>query len=162
MRLVDSFVCKLLLGYHKWQDPLLERATQSMCKIRKKMLNAPFLFDVERALDTFNTAVVSPIYYVMFTSLTILASVIMFKDWDGQSGGSIISEICGFIVVLSGTILLNVTKDYEDSSFRGIYHPPLSSSLSARLCSGNGELLKHDEENLVSSDEICLRRQELY
>ncbi|MFQ6648837.1 hypothetical protein Gotur_021019, partial [Gossypium turneri] len=31
------------------------------------------------ALDTFNTAVVSPIYYVMFTTLTILASVIMFK-----------------------------------------------------------------------------------
>ncbi|KAK6945457.1 Magnesium transporter NIPA [Dillenia turbinata] len=31
------------------------------------------------ALDTFNTAVVSPIYYVMFTSFTILASVIMFK-----------------------------------------------------------------------------------
>ncbi|KAH9685292.1 putative magnesium transporter [Citrus sinensis] len=33
------------------------------------------------ALDTFNTAVVSPIYYVMFTSLTILASVIMFKPF---------------------------------------------------------------------------------
>lgn len=32
-----------------------------------------------QALDTFNTAIVSPIYYVMFTSLTILASVIMFK-----------------------------------------------------------------------------------
>lgn len=32
-----------------------------------------------QALDTFNTAVVSPIYYVMFTSFTILASVIMFK-----------------------------------------------------------------------------------
>lgn len=32
-----------------------------------------------QALDTFNTAVVSPIYYVMFTSLTIVASVIMFK-----------------------------------------------------------------------------------
>ena len=38
----------------------------------------PCLFWVQ-ALDTFNTAVVSPIYYVMFTSLTILASVIMFK-----------------------------------------------------------------------------------
>jgi magnesium transporter len=32
-----------------------------------------------QALDTFNTAVVSPIYYTMFTSLTILASAIMFK-----------------------------------------------------------------------------------
>ncbi|XXG41392.1 hypothetical protein AAC387_Pa01g1863 [Persea americana] len=34
---------------------------------------------LNKALDTFNTAIVSPIYYVMFTSLTILASIIMFK-----------------------------------------------------------------------------------
>ena len=32
-----------------------------------------------QALDTFNTTVVSPIYYAMFTSFTILASAIMFK-----------------------------------------------------------------------------------
>lgn len=32
-----------------------------------------------QALDTFNTAIVSPIYYAMFTSFTILASAIMFK-----------------------------------------------------------------------------------
>jgi hypothetical protein len=37
-----------------------------------------------QALDTFNTAVVSPIYYVMFTSLTILASVIMFKVYSSS------------------------------------------------------------------------------
>ncbi|WRX35259.1 Magnesium transporter NIPA - like 10 [Theobroma cacao] len=40
---------------------------------------------LNKALDTFNTAVVSPIYYVMFTSLTILASVIMFKVLYRQS-----------------------------------------------------------------------------
>ncbi|XP_025984575.1 probable magnesium transporter NIPA3 [Glycine max] len=34
---------------------------------------------LNKALDTFNTAVVSPIYYVMFTTFTIVASVIMFK-----------------------------------------------------------------------------------
>ncbi|KAM5584711.1 putative magnesium transporter NIPA3 [Rosa sericea] len=34
---------------------------------------------LNKALDTFNTAVVSPIYYVMFTTLAIIASVIMFK-----------------------------------------------------------------------------------
>lgn len=117
---------------------------------------------LNKALDTFNTAIVSPIYYVMFTTLTILASVIMFKDWDGQSGGTIISEICGFIVVLSGTILLHVTKDFEKSpSFRGSCGP-VSPSLSARLCSGNGELLKYNEEDGPLSEEICLGRQELY
>ncbi|XP_070028246.1 probable magnesium transporter NIPA3 isoform X3 [Nicotiana sylvestris] len=38
---------------------------------------------LNKALDTFNTALVSPIYYVMFTSLTIVASVIMFKVIQG-------------------------------------------------------------------------------
>ncbi|KAF9593951.1 hypothetical protein IFM89_026194 [Coptis chinensis] len=136
---------------------------------------------LNKALDTFNTAIVSPIYYVMFTTLTIIASVIMFKDWDGQDGGNIMSLLCGFLVVLSGTVLLHVTKDFErSSSFRGDdFFPlqsrcnspfprydqlltyglileenlayagnygPLSPTLSTRLYNGNGELLKHDEE----------------
>ncbi|ONI14044.1 hypothetical protein PRUPE_4G259000 [Prunus persica] len=119
---------------------------------------------LNKALDTFNTAVVSPIYYVMFTTLAIIASVIMFKDWDDQSGGAILSEICGFIVVLCGTILLHSTKEFErSSSFRGGSYMPVSPSLSARLCSGgNGELEKHEEEDGSPSEEICLRRQELY
>ncbi|KAL2582837.1 hypothetical protein AAZX31_14G032800 [Glycine max] len=117
---------------------------------------------LNKALDTFNTAIVSPIYYVMFTTLTILASVIMFKDWDGQSGGTIVSEICGFIVVLSGTIMLHATKDFErSSSFRG--SAPSSPTLSARLFTGNGDsLLKQDEENGSPESNMCSRRQELY
>jgi hypothetical protein len=34
---------------------------------------------LNKSLDLFNTAIVSPIYYVMFTLLTIIASVIMFQ-----------------------------------------------------------------------------------
>ena len=34
---------------------------------------------LNRALDAFNTAVVSPIYYVFFTTATVTASSIMFK-----------------------------------------------------------------------------------
>ncbi|PIA48211.1 hypothetical protein AQUCO_01400649v1 [Aquilegia coerulea] len=116
---------------------------------------------LNKALDTFNAAIVSPIYYVMFTTLTILASVIMFKDWDGQTGGSIISDICGFIVVLSGTVLLHSTKDFErSSSFRGSY-APLSPTLSIRL-RGDEESFKHDEEDGESSEDMCIRIKESY
>ncbi|CAI9117589.1 OLC1v1019000C2 [Oldenlandia corymbosa var. corymbosa] len=66
---------------------------------------------LNKALDTFNTAVVSPVYYVMFTSFTILASVIMFKEWDSQNVSQIVSELCGFVTILSGTFLLHKTKD---------------------------------------------------
>ncbi|KAF2541703.1 hypothetical protein F2Q70_00033679 [Brassica cretica] len=68
------------------------------------------------ALDTFNAAIVSPIYYVMFTTLTIVASAIMFKDWYGQNTESIASEICGFITVLTGTVILHATREEEETS----------------------------------------------
>lgn len=68
---------------------------------------------LNKALDTFNTAIVSPIYYVMFTTMTIIASAIMFKDWAGQSASDIISAICGFITVLSGTVMLHVTREQD-------------------------------------------------
>ncbi|KAK9941645.1 hypothetical protein M0R45_007346 [Rubus argutus] len=68
---------------------------------------------LNKALDTFSATLVAPVYYVMFTTLTIIASVIMFKDWSGQNASSIASEICGFITVLSGTIILHATRDQE-------------------------------------------------
>ncbi|KAJ8491917.1 hypothetical protein OPV22_013638 [Ensete ventricosum] len=50
------------------------------------------------ALDTFNTAVISPVYYVMFTTLTIFASMIMFKDWASQNASQIVTELCGHML----------------------------------------------------------------
>ncbi|PHT97764.1 putative magnesium transporter NIPA5 [Capsicum chinense] len=99
---------------------------------------------LNKALDTFNTAVVSPIYYVMFTSLTILASVIMFKDWDRQNPTQIVTELCGFVTILSGTFLLHKTKDMVDG-------PP---TLPVRLP-------KHtDDEDGFGQEGIPLKRQD--
>ncbi|XP_076913029.1 putative magnesium transporter NIPA1 [Bidens hawaiensis] len=80
---------------------------------------------LNKALDTFNTAVISPVYYVMFTSLTILASMIMFKNWDHQNASQIISELSGFVTIFSGTFLLHKTKDMGT---RASESPKLSSS----------------------------------
>ncbi|KAL8128461.1 hypothetical protein V2J09_017616 [Rumex salicifolius] len=74
---------------------------------------------LNKALDTFNAAIVSPIYYVMFTTLTIAANAIMFKDWSGQNASSIASELCGFITVLSGSIILHATRDQEQPNSSG-------------------------------------------
>ncbi|XP_052179786.1 probable magnesium transporter NIPA4 [Diospyros lotus] len=100
---------------------------------------------LNKALDTFNTAVVSPIYYVMFTSLTILASVIMFKDWDRQNPTQIVTEMCGFVTILSGTFLLHKTKDMTDG---------LSTSPSVRF------LKQTDEEDGLVMESIPLKRQD--
>ncbi|XP_019175989.1 PREDICTED: probable magnesium transporter NIPA4 [Ipomoea nil] len=95
------------------------------------------------ALDTFNTAVVSPIYYVMFTSLTILASVIMFKDWDRQNPTQIVTEMCGFVTILSGTFLLHSTKDMVDG--------PMGHSV---------RLPKHVDEDGYGQEGVPLKRQD--
>lgn len=102
---------------------------------------------LNKALDTFNTAVVSPIYYVMFTTLTILASVIMFKDWDRQNPTQIVTELCGFVTILSGTFLLHKTKDLADGH---------STSISLRNSS------KHAIEDGHQNEGIPLRFQEPY
>ncbi|KAG8663134.1 hypothetical protein MANES_01G181500v8 [Manihot esculenta] len=101
-------------------------------------------------------------WFFMFVVATCVITQMNYlnKDWDDQSMGSIISEICGFIVVLSGTVLLQTTREFErSSSFRGGY-APLSPTLSTGLCSGNGEFMRHDEEEDVPpTDEFCLQRQ---
>ncbi|KAL8515820.1 hypothetical protein ACS0TY_014500 [Phlomoides rotata] len=74
------------------------------------------LIYLNKALDTFNTAVVSPVYYVMFTTLTIVANMIMFKELDTQKVSPIATELCGFVTILSGTFLLHKTKDMGGST----------------------------------------------
>ncbi|ONI28814.1 hypothetical protein PRUPE_1G163100 [Prunus persica] len=82
---------------------------------------------LNKALDTFNTAIIAPVYYVMFTIFTILASVILFKDWESQSGAQIVTELCGFITILSGTFLLHKTKDMGNDASKD-KDPPLVES----------------------------------
>ncbi|KAF8376990.1 hypothetical protein HHK36_030362 [Tetracentron sinense] len=109
------------------------------------------------ALDIFNTAVVSPIYYAMFTSLTILASAIMFKDWSGQSANSIASELCGFITVLSGTIVLHSTREPDPPLITDLYSP-LSPKMSWYI-QGNGDLLwKQKDDDGLLPDFITVRQ----
>lgn len=44
----------------------------------------------------------------------------ILQDWSGQNASSIASEICGFITVLSGTIILHATRDQEPPPPQGI------------------------------------------
>ncbi|CAN4104600.1 unnamed protein product [Withania somnifera] len=92
---------------------------------------------LNKALDTFNTAVVSPVYYVMFTTLTILASMIMFKDWDHQTATQIITELCGFVTILSGTFLLHKTKDMGNSPTTNAILLPKNKDIESKPTSEN-------------------------
>ncbi|PNT70927.1 hypothetical protein BRADI_2g20020v3 [Brachypodium distachyon] len=101
-------------------------------------------------------------FFMLVVAICVLTQMnYLNKDWSGQSLGSITSEICGLIIVLSGTILLHVTKDYERIPQSRSIYAPLSPSSTPRL---NGELLRRIEDDARSpeDEEKALRRQEMY
>ena len=66
---------------------------------------------LNKALDIFNTSLVTPIYYVMFTTLTIIASAILFREWEVLDSKDTIGAICGFLTIVFGVFLLHAFKD---------------------------------------------------
>jgi len=75
---------------------------------------------LNKALDTFGTAIVSSVYYVFFTFCTVTASMIMYKDWENQTATSISWQVVGFIVLVLGVYVLTATKDSRPGCASGM------------------------------------------
>ncbi|KAI9209490.1 magnesium transporter NIPA-domain-containing protein [Polychytrium aggregatum] len=60
---------------------------------------------LNKALNLFSTAIVTPVYYVFFTTATLVASIILF-GFQVTDPISSISIICGFLVIVGGVALL--------------------------------------------------------
>lgn len=68
---------------------------------------------LNKALNLFNAALVTPTYYVFFTSSTIVTSAILFRGFKG-TGIQIATVIMGFLVICSGVVLLQMSKSAKD------------------------------------------------
>lgn len=66
---------------------------------------------LNKSLDTFNTLLVYPIYYVFFTTVVLSTSVILFKEWGAMSGVDVVGTIGGFLVIVIGVSMLHLFKD---------------------------------------------------
>nr|XP_042717484.1 magnesium transporter NIPA2-like isoform X5 [Chrysemys picta bellii] len=66
---------------------------------------------LNKALDIFNTSVVTPIYYVLFTTAVMTCSAILFKEWQHMVLHNIIGTISGFLTIVSGIFLLHAFRD---------------------------------------------------
>jgi hypothetical protein len=80
---------------------------------------------LNKALDLFNTGIVTPVYYVFFTTLVIVASTILFREWQHLSGEDMLGNVCGFLTVILAIILLNAFRDMDVSMLdvRGLMRP---------------------------------------
>ncbi|XP_061216148.1 magnesium transporter NIPA4 isoform X1 [Neopsephotus bourkii] len=70
---------------------------------------------LNKSLDIFNTSLVFPIYYVLFTTIVITTSVILFKEWVTMTVVDIIGTVCGFLTIILGVFLLHAFKDMDVS-----------------------------------------------
>lgn len=69
-----------------------------------------------KALDAFSTALVTPIYYVFFTTATIIASVALFQGFDGSDPHQVVSALCGFLIIFLGVYLLCIPNESPKNS----------------------------------------------
>lgn len=64
---------------------------------------------LNKALELFNTALVTPTYYVLFTFATLVTSVILYQGFKA-SPTDIVTVVLGFLVICCGITLLQMSK----------------------------------------------------
>lgn len=89
---------------------------------------------LNKALDLFNTGIVTPVYYVFFTTLVIVASTILFREWRHLSGEDMLGNLCGFLTVIMAIILLNAFRDMDLSMLdvQGLVRPKRNLMIPCR------------------------------
>ncbi|KAJ3598830.1 hypothetical protein NHX12_032794 [Muraenolepis orangiensis] len=70
---------------------------------------------LNKALDIFNTSLVTPIYYVFFTTSVLSCSAILFKEWEHMGADDVIGTLSGFLTIIVGIFLLHAFKDVNVS-----------------------------------------------
>ncbi|KAH0950943.1 hypothetical protein HN011_003688 [Eciton burchellii] len=68
---------------------------------------------LNKSLDLFDTSIVTPIYYVFFTTLVIVASAILFREWQKMNNEDILGASCSFFIVIIAIFLLNAFKEID-------------------------------------------------
>ncbi|RMZ11090.1 hypothetical protein D0860_03552 [Hortaea werneckii] len=63
---------------------------------------------------------VNPLYYVAFTTCTLLASFILFRGFNTSDTVNTISLLCGFLTIFTGVYLLNLSREDPDGGHLGI------------------------------------------
>ncbi|KAF8329106.1 magnesium transporter NIPA-domain-containing protein [Cantharellus anzutake] len=70
------------------------------------------------ALALFNTAMVTPTYYVMFTGCTLITTIVLYQGVKA-SISAILTVVFAFLIICSGITLLQISK-VEPTKLRGL------------------------------------------
>lgn len=107
---------------------------------------------LNKSLATFNTAIVTPTYYVLFTSFVILFSLVLFKEFGNMTAEDITGAGIGFIVICCGIFMLNAFKNMNVS----LRNLPKAQKRLTSHSSQNGDVITsviHDDHHLLEDNE---------
>lgn len=76
------------------------------------------IFFLNKALALFNTAMVTPTYYVIFTFFTLVTSVILYRGVKATVA-QLITVVLGFLVICCGIVILQMSK-VDPTSLKGL------------------------------------------
>lgn len=88
---------------------------------------------------------VNPIYYVFFTTATIIASAILFQGFNTTDAANTLSLICGFLIIFMGVYLLNISRQPEAPHHAN----SLEAGLMSKFMSSLGNLTQPDEGGIL-------------
>uniref|UniRef100_A0A3P8VEA4 NIPA like domain containing 4 n=1 Tax=Cynoglossus semilaevis TaxID=244447 RepID=A0A3P8VEA4_CYNSE len=82
---------------------------------------------LNKSLDTFNTLLVYPIYYVLFTSVVLSTSIILFQEWRSMAAVDVVTIVGAFSVIVVGVAMLHLFKELQ------VTMKQLTSQLTSQL-----------------------------
>ena len=108
---------------------------------------------LNKALDIFNTSIVTPIYYVMFTTCTIIASAILFKEWENLGSKDVLGALCGFLTIIVGVFLLHAFREFR-FSLRELFTLASSGKNEVRREDGTDTILMSELKDEDSEEDV--------
>uniref|UniRef100_A0A3Q3EMD1 NIPA like domain containing 4 n=1 Tax=Labrus bergylta TaxID=56723 RepID=A0A3Q3EMD1_9LABR len=98
----------------------------------------------EQVLDTFNTLLVYPIYYVLFTSVVLCSSIILFQEWRSMAIVDVVTTLGAFVVIVVGVAMLHFFRDLQVGA-------PWPTHFSAGGGGGRSRNTKEDKYGLMDN-----------
>ncbi|KAJ3381753.1 hypothetical protein HDU80_001707 [Chytriomyces hyalinus] len=98
---------------------------------------------LNKALNKFSTAIVTPVYYVTFTTSTLVSSAVLFRGFTVDSTQHGVTLVMGFVVIVGGVALL---FEYNDSVVKEQLKRERAESEGRPYVISDGDDFEGDEE----------------
>ncbi|XP_071847856.1 magnesium transporter NIPA2-like [Apostichopus japonicus] len=110
---------------------------------------------LNKALDIYNTSVVTPIYYVFFTVTVLVASAILFEEWKFMGFSDIVGTLAGFGTIVAGIFLLHAFRDIN-ISISDLPSVSKTASLNTSQASLNNQFTSEEESSHFHTESLAL------